>query len=84
MFAVLAHHGPHQLAPDIPRRTASHLARQSFDLIWLRPVRSASSSRRLRWVMWFVVPLVEVGGAGLTPVATGRAGSAIQLDQEPT
>ncbi len=59
MFAVLAHMVSHQLAPDIPRRTAIDLARQSFNLILgfglSIPVFFVTG---YAWVMWFVVPLV--------------------------
>jgi uncharacterized membrane protein len=59
MFGVLAHMVSHQLAPDIPRRTAIDLARQSFNLILgfglSIPVFFVTS---YAWVMWFVVPLV--------------------------
>jgi uncharacterized membrane protein len=59
MFAMLARMVSHRLAPAIPRRKATNLALQSFNLILgfglSIPVFFVTANA---WILWIVVPLV--------------------------
>ena len=100
IFLMLAHILTHGLAVGTPRRMAIDIGRQSFNLIigfgLSIPFFFVTT---YAWVLWIVLPLLvarwnhlrrrrqpppgrQPDGPG--PDATGRAGSATQLDQEPT
>jgi len=100
IFAMLAHILTYGLALGTPRRMAIDIGRQSFNLIigfgLSIPFFFVTT---YAWVLWIVLPLLvarwnhlrrrrrpppgrQPDGPG--PDATGRAGSATQLDQEPT
>jgi uncharacterized membrane protein len=96
IFAMLAYMLSHGLAPRIPRRIAIDLGRQSLNLIigfgLSIPFFFVTT---YAWVLWIVLPLLvawwshrrrrrQPPAGGQPPVATGRAGSVTQLDQEPT
>ena len=100
MFAMVAHMLSRGLAPGIPRRVVTDIARQSFNLMLgfglSIPVFFVT---QYAWALWVVVPLLvsrwrhlrrrrrATSGRqpeGPGPAATGRAGSETQLDQEPT
>jgi hypothetical protein len=100
IFVMLAHILTHGLALGTPRWMAIDIGRQSFNLIigfgLSIPFFFITT---YAWVLWIVLPLLvarwnhrrrrrrpppgrQPDGPG--PDATGPAGSATQLDQEPT
>jgi hypothetical protein len=100
IFVMLAHILTHGLALGTPQRMAIDIGRQSFNLIigfgLSIPFFFVTT---YAWVLWIVLPLLvarwnhhrrrrrpppgrQSDAPG--PDATGRAGSATQLDQEPT
>jgi len=100
MFAMVAHMLSRGLAPGIPRRVVTDIARQSFNLMLgfglSIPVFFITT---YAWVLWIVIPLLvsrwrhlrrrshAASGRqpeGPGPDATGRAGSETQFDQDPT
>ena len=100
MFAMVAHMLSRELAPGIPRRVVTDIARQSFNLMLgfglSIPVFFITT---YAWALWIVVPLLvsrwrhlrrrsrAASGRqpeGPGPDATGRAGSETQFDQDPT